>query len=85
MMRDVLPIDRGFFDLKTLSSYSSCSVRWLRGRLTAQAHPLPCYRIGGKILVRREEFDTWMHQFKAAPHSHDLDAIVDDVLSQVTG
>lgn len=84
-MPDVLPIDRGFFDLKTLATYSSCSVRWLRGRLTAQSHPLPCYRIGGKILVRREDFDTWMTQFKTTPQSNDLDAIVDDVLSQVTG
>ena len=47
----------GYFDLKALAAYSSCSVRWLRDRLVDRLHPLPHYRIEGKILVKREEFD----------------------------
>ena len=25
---------------------------------------LPCYRVGGKILVRRSEFDAWIAQYQ---------------------
>lgn len=49
-----------YFDLKALAAYSSCSVRWLRDRLVDRLHPLPHYRIEGKILVKREEFDRWL-------------------------
>jgi hypothetical protein len=42
-------------------------------------HPLPCYRIGGKVLVRRSDFDEWARQFRAAPTSA-VDALVTDAL-----
>lgn len=25
----------------------------------------PCYRLGGKILVRKSEFDAWIAQYRA--------------------
>jgi hypothetical protein len=57
----------GYLDLKALAGYSSCSVRWLRDRLTDPLAPLPCHRIGGKILIRREDFDVWINQFSNGP------------------
>lgn len=53
-----------FLSLRALAAYSSLSVRTLRGHVTDLAHPLPCYRLGAKILVRRSEFDTWMLQHR---------------------
>ncbi len=58
MQRDL--IEPGYFDLQALAAYSSCSVRWLRDRLVDRLRPLPHYRIEGKILVKREEFDHWL-------------------------
>ena len=48
-----------FLSLKALAAYSGLGVRTLRDHLSDLTHPLPCYRIGGKILVRRSEFDAW--------------------------
>ena len=56
------------------------SVRRLRDYLHDPARPLPHYRAGGKILVRRSEFDAWAGQFRVTPSAVGVDALVDDVL-----
>ena len=56
------PLDP-YMDLKGLSGYSSIPVRTLRSYLDRLEHPLPCYRLGQKILVRISEFDHWMEHF----------------------
>ena len=68
-----------YLPLRRLSSYSGLSVRTLRVYLSHPIHPLPCYRIGGKVLVRRSEYDSWASRFRAnvAPA---VDRVVDDVL-----
>lgn len=70
-----------YFSLKTLSIYSGLSVRTLRGCLSDAVHPLANYRVGGKILVRRSEFDAWVRHFKRTCHDVPIDALVDDVIS----
>lgn len=74
-----LPHDDAYLPLRTLSSYSGLSIRTLRGYLSHPAHPLPCYRIGGKLLVRRSEYDSWALRFRSnvAPA---VDRVVDDVM-----
>lgn len=72
------PLDP-FLPLRTLAAYSGLSVRKLRGYLTDPVHPLPCYRIGGKILVRRSEFDAWAASYRQVGQP-DVDRIVADVL-----
>jgi hypothetical protein len=53
-----------YLPLKALKDYSGLSVRKLRQLLELPpAEALPCYRLGGKILVRRSEFDAWMGQY----------------------
>jgi excisionase family DNA binding protein len=55
-----------YLSLKALASYSGLSVRTLRTYLEkSPAEALPCYRVGGKLLVRRSEFDAWMAQYRA--------------------
>ena len=68
-----------FLDLRALAGYSSLSVRKLRDLLNDPGQPIPAYRIGGKILVRRSEFDTWMAVYRHRGRQ-DVDAIVNDVL-----
>jgi hypothetical protein len=72
------PLDP-FLSLKALASYSGLGVRKLRDYLTDPAHPLPCYRIGGKILVRRSEYDAWAASYRQVGQA-EVDRIVSDVL-----
>jgi excisionase family DNA binding protein len=49
-----------YFSLKGLAGYASLSRRTLQDLVNDPADPLPSYRVGSKILVRRSEFDAWM-------------------------
>ena len=53
-----------YLSLRALSSYSGLSVRTLRDRLTDPRRPLPHYRLPGKLLVKRDEFDAWMARYR---------------------
>jgi hypothetical protein len=58
-------VDDAYLSLRGLSGYSGCSIRWLRDRLIDPRHPLPHFRLpGGKILVRRSQFDGWLDKFR---------------------
>jgi hypothetical protein len=46
--------------------------------LRDRARPLPFYRIGGKILVRRSDFDAWAAQFRRDLVA--IDAMADDIV-----
>ena len=70
--------DDAYLSLQALSKYSSLSVRTLRTRLIHPSNPLPHYRVGGKILVRRSEFDNWIRVFRAAAADG-----VDDIVAAV--
>jgi hypothetical protein len=62
----VTPDSDGYLPLKALAQYSGLSVRTLRGYLSRASRPLPHFHIGGKILVKRDEYDAWAEQFRAA-------------------
>jgi hypothetical protein len=59
--------DDYFLDLKTLSIKSCLSVRTLRNLLANPERPLPAFHVGGKLLVRWEEFCEWMENFRRKP------------------
>jgi len=42
-------------------------------------HPLPHYFIGGKIVVRRSNYDEWVERFRIedAPRDDAIDALID--------
>lgn len=73
----------GYLDLQALATYSCTSVRWLRSRLVDRTCPLPCYRIEGKILVKREEFDQWIARHRAPNGIDNLSELVNAVVEQV--
>lgn len=76
-------IQPGFFTLRTLASYASCSVRWLRARLVDAYDPLPHFKIGGKVLVKREDFDQWINTHRVVRRADDLKELVETVVAQV--
>jgi len=79
----VAGVNTTYLDLKALAIYASCSIRWLRARLADKYHPLPHYRIGWKLLVKREEFDVWISQYRVSRPPDELSHIVDSVVAQV--
>jgi hypothetical protein len=69
-----------YLSLRALATYSGCSVRWLRDRLADPHHPLPCYRLpGGKLLVRRSDFDGWLARYRQVGRA-DVERAVAEVL-----
>ena len=72
------PLDP-FLALRALAGYSGLSVRKLRDCLDDPEHPLPAYQVGGKLLVRRSQFDAWIEAYRRRPRV-DVDRIVADVL-----
>jgi excisionase family DNA binding protein len=65
--------------LRALAGYSGLSVRTLRDHINTPLRALPSYRIGGKVLVRRSDFDAWMNQFRQVGPAG-LDHVVDSVI-----
>jgi excisionase family DNA binding protein len=55
-----------YLSLAKLAEYSGLSRRTLRKFLDRNppAQALPCYRLDGKVLVRRSDFDTFMEQYR---------------------
>ena len=70
--------DDRYLSLRSLAAYAGMSIRTLRALLVRRHAPLPHYRIGGKILLRRSEFDQWAAEFKIVRPPLDLDAVVGD-------
>lgn len=71
--------------LRRLTEYADVSERTLRGWIHSPADPLPAVRIGGKILVRRQEFNVWLERYRIKPlASEQVNAIVAEVLEGVT-
>jgi hypothetical protein len=72
-------VEDAYLPLRALSGYSGLSIRTLREHLVHVVRPLPHYRVGGKILVRRSEFDSWITKFREVP-IEPVSALIADVL-----
>ena len=68
-----------YFDLKGLSTYSSLPVPTLRDYL--KGFGLPCFKVRGKLLVKKSEFDAWLEGFRV--NQDRLEDIVDDVMKSL--
>jgi hypothetical protein len=77
-MRSSRPVETEYLDIQALSIYTCLSPRTLRKILNRQGGP-PAYRLPGKILVRRSDWDMWVEQYRREPVN--LDDVVDEVLA----
>jgi hypothetical protein len=57
-------------------------MRKLRNCLRHPSHPLPQYRVDGKILIPRSEFNRWIAAYRWVGNT-EVDQIVDDVLAKL--
>ena len=76
-----IPLDP-YLSLRGLAGYSGLSIRRLRTLLHDARHPLPCFRIGAKILVRRSEYDCWVTCYRQVGRP-DVNRIVSDILKDL--
>ena len=67
-----------YFDLKGLSAYSALKVPTLREYI--KKGKLPAFKVKGKILIKRSEFDMWLKKFRVKDR---IDSIVNDVISSM--
>jgi len=56
-----------YLDLRRLAEYTCLSRRTLQGFINELPpdQALPCYRLEGKVLVRRSVADAWLQQFRS--------------------
>ena len=78
-LRTFVAVAGDYLPLKQLAMYSGLSVRTLRVHLADRTRPLPYYKVGGKILVRRADFDAWAAQFRVSLPTG-IDDLVNDVV-----
>ena len=78
-MVSICLIDR-YFDLRGLSAYSSMKVPTLRDYIKAGG--LPCFKLKGKILVKRSEFDSWIQRHRLSKAS-DLESIAEEAVASL--
>ena len=77
-------MDDCYLDLRALNAYSSLSIPTLREHLKDPCTPLPHFKVKGKILIRRSEFDDWMNGFRSN-EAERLEQIIEDAVSNLKG
>lgn len=53
-----------YLSLAALADYTSISVRQLRNLIADPVRPLPCFRIGARVTVKRSDYDSWASQHR---------------------
>lgn len=71
-----------YFDLKGLAAYSALAVPTLRDYLKDGRNPVPYFKVKGKILVRKSEFDRWLEDFRVNRKQH-VQSVVDEVMTSL--
>ena len=69
-----------YFDLRGLEVYSSIKVPTLRDHI--RSGDLPCFKVKGKILIKKSEFDNWLEGYRVN-RQQDINNIVDEVLTSL--
>ncbi len=79
---DAISLKDQYFDLKGLEAYSALKVPTLRDHI--KSGDLPCFKVKGKILTKKSEFDRWIEAFRINK-KRDLDNIVNEVMDSMSG
>ena len=82
IIKSAISLEDQYFDLKGLEAYSALKVGTLRDYI--KTGDLPCFKLRGKILIKRSEFDLWIKQYQFN-RSRDLDNIVNEVMDSMSG
>ena len=80
IVEPVIALKDQYLDLRGLSAYSALGVSTLRDYIRAGS--LPCFKLKGKVLVKRSEFDAWMEK-RRVQKGKDINAIVNDIMSDL--
>ena len=80
MITPVVALDDHYFDLKGLSAYSSMGVSTLRDYISRG--DLPAFKVKGKVLIRRSEFDTWI-EGKRIKKRQNIRSIANEVVNNL--
>ncbi len=70
---DVVGVHPAYLTWQGLAAYSSCSKRWLQDHVPRSLR----FRLDGKVLVKVEEFDQWIQQYRQGA---DLNRMLTEVL-----
>ncbi len=73
-------LQEGYFDLKGLAVYSTLGVSTLRDYI--RTDKLPAFKIKGKVLVKKSEFDMWLEDYRMKK-KRDINQIADDVVKSI--
>jgi hypothetical protein len=65
------------YDLKGLSGYCSLKIPTLRDYI--KSGDLPCFKVKGKILVKRSEFDAWLEGYRVNKEQ-DLNNLANEII-----
>jgi hypothetical protein len=68
------------FDLKSLAEYSTLGTSTIRDYISTER--LPAFKVKGKLLFRKSDFDLWLDSYRL---TSDTDQIVADALNSVMG
>ena len=82
IIEPVISLKDGYFDLPGLAKYCSLKVPTLRDHI--RSGDLPCFKVKGKILIKRSEFDSWLEGYRVNK-KQDLDNVVDEILTSLKG
>ena len=70
-----------YFDIKGLCAYASLGESTLRHHI--RDNDLPHYKLQGKILIRRSEFDQWIERYRRG--GEDIAGMVNDLIQDLKG
>jgi hypothetical protein len=80
---DETPHDDAYLSVRSLARYSDLSIRTLRTYLAHPTRPIPHFKMQGKILVKRSEFDAWMLAFRSASNHSASENLADELFEAV--
>jgi excisionase family DNA binding protein len=78
MSENRINIEPEYYDLKGLSRSASIPVPTARDYIKKEG--LPCFKVRGKVLIKRTEFEAWLENYRLKSN---VDEIVSDVLNSL--
>ena len=75
-----ISLQDGYFDLRGLAAYSTLGVSTLRDYI--RMGKLPAYKVKGKVLIKKSEFEKWMDNHRM-DKKKDINGIVDEVVGSL--